>query len=912
MLQRFLTYIIGIFLFLVAGLVAAPLFIDLGKYKNDFSLVIKNFTGAEPLIEGNVSVTLLPLPTIRIGRISVPNVEGASSVSIFTADEVEASFSFSSLLKGKFDPGSVTLIRPHLELEKMNNGDKNWLKIYENHDNSQLDKEHDIALNIIIKNGVIVYRAADVKTTVDNISSNIKVDSVNGPVDFKGNFLWGGTVLNFVGGIGALNANSTANFSLSSDAFELAMQGNYRPGNNFDINGSASLNIKELNKFVDLFFADEPLFANINSSENLEVKGDFLVSNDITSFNKIQINSKSIKGKGNVDMLYNSAGYNGMQWDINLNMDQINIDSLRTKDEQKKKASVEAIDYYKAGADSLNMATYHFDLPSNLSALISFSIGEVVYNNDKISKISIDSDVFNGKAIIHSFSAELPGKSKIELIGNVDNNGERPLLIGKIRAYGDNLRKILVWLLPSYSFIPENELREFLFSCDLNITPRKMAISNIYGSFDKSLLNGYLFIRPADSVPSIKADIKLDRFDFDRYNATKQIDAYFRDFFATAKDKDVDTSWLKLFSYRLALSLSGDDIVYNHNNIKNISIGTGLIKGIMNVQNFSLDSEMAKFQGKIGVNFSKEIPEMNADLTAKYFDTAAFIVADGDNKGSIDEKTDGNKDASASIWSKDAFNLMGISRFAGTLNLVCDLFKHRNISVKDISLKGSLAKDVFTIEEFKSIWGDKGAVNVKGSVGLSQEAPSIGLSVAVSAFDIHELFRMLDSKNSMTGSLYLGAVIKTFGLSPFEWANEFKGTAKLAMRDVEIEGIDIPMIIEQSARLYSVIDMNTVVKTAQANGKTKFIAVDGKITADKSILQTKDMQIATDMSRGVFVGNSSLHNFKMKGRAKINYIPEYGKKVSLNFDFDGTIPDGVVYKMDSSNLEQYITSKANK
>jgi len=903
---------LGIFLFLIAGLVVAPLFIDLDKYKNDFSLVIKNFTGADPVIEGNVRVTLLPFPTVTISRISVPNIEGASNTSIFVADEVEARFTFSSLIKGKFDPSSLTLIHPRLELEKMNNGDKNWVKIYNNRDNTKIDKEHDVALNIIVKNGVIVYRSADLKTTVDNISSNIKIDSVNGPIDLKGSFLLGGTVLNFVAGIGALKENSTANFNLVSDSFELDMKGNYRPGSNFDINGSSSLNIKDLNKFVDSFFADEPLLDKIKSSESLEVKGDFLVSNDITSFNKIKIDSKSIKGKGGVDILYNSTGYNGVQWDINLNIEQINTDSLRAQNDAQKKASVEAIDYYTAGSDSFNMATYHFDLPTNFSALIALSVGEVIYNNDKVSNILIDTDVFNGKAIIHSFSADLPGKSKIELIGNVDNNGERPLLLGKIRAYGDNLRKVLVWLAPSYGFIPEDELKEFLFSCDLNITPRKMAISNIYGSFDRSLLSGSLFIRPTDAVPSIKADIKLDRFDFDKYNATKQVDHYFQEFFANAKDKDIDTSWLKLFSYRLALSANGDDIVYNKNNIKNISISTGIIKGVMNVQNILFDSDMAKFQGKVGVNFSKEIPEINADITSKSFDTAAFIVNNDSSKEIQDDKTTDTKEQAASIWSKKEFNLMGISRFSGTFNLVCDLFKHKNISVKDIALKGGLAKDVFTIDEFKSTWGEKGVVNVKGSVGVSQEAPSIGLSIAISAFDIHDLLQILGSKNNAKGSIYAGAVIKTFGLSPFEWVKEFKGTSKVAMRDVEIEGIDIPMIIEQSARLYSVIDMNTVVKTAQNSGKTKFIAIDGKIIADKSILQAKDIQIATDRSRGALVGNASLHNFKVKGLAKVNYIPEFGKKVSLNFDIDGALPDDVSYKLDSSNLEQYITSKASK
>lgn len=894
-------------MFAIAGLVAAPVFIDLGKYKSDFSAVIKNFTGATPIIEGNVSVSFFPSPSLTIGNIRVPNVENAASASIFVADGVEAKFTFQSLIHGKFDPSSITLIRPRIELEKYDNGDRNWIKVFENNDKSAINETLNIPLKLVIKNGTLVYRSGLTKSTIDYINSNIRVDSAHGPFDFKGSFLVGATTVNFAGDIGTLTADSTAEFNVNSDTFDFKMKGNYKPGKDFDIHGEAALNINNMGKFVNSFLSEEPLLSQIESSENLVMKGGFVISSAITSFNKLSIESKSIKGKGNIDVLYGAGKNGGVQWDVGLNIDKINIDSLQAKEEKAKKGNKDIIDYYTAGATNINLAAYHFDLPSDFSALFYLSIGEVVYNNDKLSNISIDTDIFNGKAIIHSFSSELPGNSKIELIGNIDNNGERPLLIGKVKASGDNLRKAVTWLYPAYSFIPESELKEFLFSCDLNVTPRKMTISNIYGSVDKSLLNGSLFVRPSDTVPSIKTDIKLDRIDFDKYNATKQIDGFVREFLANAKDSNIDGSWLKLFNYKLSLLVSGDEITYNGNNIKNFSTTIGVVKGLMSVQNVSIDSDALKMQGKFNIDFNKEVPLINVDLVSKYFDTSAFIV----NK---DDKKEANivADANASIWSKQEFNLMGIERFGGNFNLGFDVLKHKNVILKSVVLKGELKKDIFAINECKADFGDKGKIDIKGNIGVSKEAPSVGISVTAAAINIQDLLKTFGSENKMRGYIYTGGVFKTFGISPYDWIKEAKTTAKFAMRDVEIEGIDLPMIIEQSRRLYSVIDMDSVIQNASKSGKTRFNAIDGNITTENSILKAKDFMIATERSRGIFVGNVSLHNLKMKGAAKVSYIPEVNKKVTLGFDMEGTIPDAITYKIDRSNLEQYITGKANK
>lgn len=895
-------------MFALAGLFVAPNFLDLSKFKNEFSATIKEVTGLEPVIRGNAKVSFLPYPKLTLGNISITNPENAHSGSILSADGVEVNFTFASLAKGKFDPSSITLLRPHIEIIKMQDGKQNWLNIIKSKSETSSGNNLKIPRHVIINNGTITYQAGSSKTSIDYISANIDISSPQGPFNFKGSFQRESATVNFSGKIGNLDENSDSEFNITSDAFDFSMKGNYTPGDNFEINGGADLNVKNLSKFTESFFNNSSLLTKIKSNETLSIKGDFVISKEITSFRKLVIASDSIKGKGNIDILYSANTGDSIQWDVGLDIDKINSDTLRktsvatkTEDGQNPEDSIDSI-------MSASISSYRFDLPQNISALLKLSLGEIIYNGDKVTNLLVDTEIFNGKAIIHSVSAQMPGNSKIEFTGNVDNNGIRPLFTGKIRAYGDSLRSIITWLQPDYSFIPADELNSFLFSCDLSITPRILTISNIYGSVDRTLVNGSVLMHPVDTTPSLNADLKIDRLNFDKYNATPQIANFISKFRANAKDSNLDTSWLKILNYKMAISVSGEDMVYNNNNINNFSASIGAAKGLLSIQNITLDSNLVKLRGKIGVNLLKEPPEINVDMNASAFDTAAFILPSSPSETSEEETPKAN----SSIWSKDPINLMGINRFNGKLNLNFDELKFANTTLKNMILKGDLKKDIFSISECKSNFGEKGKVSIKGSAGVSAEAPSIGISVVASDIELQDIFKSLKSNNTTKGTLYLGGVVKTFGLSFYEWINELKASAKLSTRNVEISNFDLPIIIEQSRKLFSVIDMNAVVQNALQTGSTKFMSIDGNLATDKSILQAKDFILATDKSRGALVGNISLHTMQLKGLAKIDYIPEYNKKVTLGLSLDGTIPDKISYKLDKSSLEQYITGKASR
>ena len=132
MFQRFLTYIVVLAMFAMAGLIAAPVIINLDGYKNDFANLVKEATGIKPEITGDAAVSLFPYPNITINGVNLPNVEGTTSASIFSVDSIKANFTFSSLFNGDLNITSVSLLRPKIELERTENGERNWIKIFQN------------------------------------------------------------------------------------------------------------------------------------------------------------------------------------------------------------------------------------------------------------------------------------------------------------------------------------------------------------------------------------------------------------------------------------------------------------------------------------------------------------------------------------------------------------------------------------------------------------------------------------------------------------------------------------------------------------------------------------------------------------------------------------------------------------
>ena len=72
-MRKTLSGVIGGIVVLTTLLFVAPKLIDLNSYKSKISQKIRNLTGFELIIDGNIQVSFLPVPTLIAKKISLIN-----------------------------------------------------------------------------------------------------------------------------------------------------------------------------------------------------------------------------------------------------------------------------------------------------------------------------------------------------------------------------------------------------------------------------------------------------------------------------------------------------------------------------------------------------------------------------------------------------------------------------------------------------------------------------------------------------------------------------------------------------------------------------------------------------------------------------------------------------------------------
>ncbi len=124
--QKFLKYSVALFILIIVILLITPLFISLESYKKLASDKVKEITGRELQINGDITISLLPTPTITIKDVTLASLANAHYPSLLEVKEVTASIAILSLLKGKIDISKIEINKPVVNLERMRNGLASW------------------------------------------------------------------------------------------------------------------------------------------------------------------------------------------------------------------------------------------------------------------------------------------------------------------------------------------------------------------------------------------------------------------------------------------------------------------------------------------------------------------------------------------------------------------------------------------------------------------------------------------------------------------------------------------------------------------------------------------------------------------------------------------------------------------
>ncbi|MFP6745444.1 MAG: AsmA family protein, partial [Alphaproteobacteria bacterium] len=89
-MKTFAYIVSGVLALLILVVVVAPFLLDLNDYKGDIAAAVKDATGRDLAIDGDIAVSLVPLPTIRVAGMRFANLDGATAPDMVRIGVVEA------------------------------------------------------------------------------------------------------------------------------------------------------------------------------------------------------------------------------------------------------------------------------------------------------------------------------------------------------------------------------------------------------------------------------------------------------------------------------------------------------------------------------------------------------------------------------------------------------------------------------------------------------------------------------------------------------------------------------------------------------------------------------------------------------------------------------------------------------
>jgi len=111
---------------LLAAAIVVPMLIPLDSYKGEIQAQVKEKTGRDLRIDGDISLSLLPTLAVSVEDVGFSNAPGATTPEMATVDRLDVALQILPLLSGEVAIDRFVLEQPVINLEVDAEGRPNW------------------------------------------------------------------------------------------------------------------------------------------------------------------------------------------------------------------------------------------------------------------------------------------------------------------------------------------------------------------------------------------------------------------------------------------------------------------------------------------------------------------------------------------------------------------------------------------------------------------------------------------------------------------------------------------------------------------------------------------------------------------------------------------------------------------
>jgi uncharacterized protein involved in outer membrane biogenesis len=430
--MRIILFTFSFIALLLGAVIIGPSFVDWNKYKTQIVDQVAAATGLEVQVNGDLSVSVLPSPRVKIENLVVVSPKKIQFENLITLKSVEVSVALLPLLQKKIEVSSVMLVEPNIQVEIMKDGTPSWTtdklsKAKEITDAAPQEMKTEVSkassnvmdsitLNELeIRDGKVSFinHATGAEYSAQDINLELEADSLNGPFEGDGRATYEGKKITFDVETGKLpKENEVLKLSLKLALPEagtgMSFDGVVAINAPYDLQGQANVSVKSPQKLAKLFGAGTSLDQAVSLNGLLSADENKIQYNDL----KLSLGDFVGNGKIIIDNLKtkNPVSIKGdIKSSSTLNLDKLTI---KNSELEKKTVSDDLQTSAKASTKSKSFVPQTLALPMDVNANVQFDVAGMVFQGQEIKGAFLDLEKTGAKTTVSFKALELPGQSK--------------------------------------------------------------------------------------------------------------------------------------------------------------------------------------------------------------------------------------------------------------------------------------------------------------------------------------------------------------------------------------------------------------------------------------------------------------------------------------------------------------------
>ncbi len=417
-----------------AGLLLAPSFIDMGRYRTQAEATLAAALERPVAARGPISLTLLPAPALVLGDLHVSNIPGGGAPQLATVGELSARLRLWPLIKGELVAEELTLDRVSAALEILPNGRINW-----DFGTPKLKLER---IRVARATATFLDRRSGAGGRAEDIEVDATLSGPRGPLALDGRF----TLIDGSGG------KRTVALGMQIESFDRAGAVKLDvglAGARLRFDGTASA-LSADGRFAGTLKAEggdlRAFGTALTALAGSTVPMPGFAAQDFTLEGRAEAGTE--RGLAIADLALrlgdSRAGgaldvrLDGKPSRVGIKIDRIDLD---------KWAALERGVAGKVEPPAPPAAPVGFYLPHGMAGTLDLSVGTAVWNAQSLRDMTLTAALAEGALTVERLSAALPGDGTLAIDGSiVAPQGGTPRFSGQIRAAAANAGATASWL----------------------------------------------------------------------------------------------------------------------------------------------------------------------------------------------------------------------------------------------------------------------------------------------------------------------------------------------------------------------------------------------------------------------------------------------------------------------------------